>query len=352
MFLVQRYQRQMLLPRWGESGQAAIAAAHVVIVGIGALGCVSAELLARAGVGHLTLIDRDLVDMSNLHRQILFSEADAREQFPKAAAAARRLAEINSSIRIDPVIADVTGSTVEELIPSDVAAIVDGTDNFQTRYLMNDLSVKRGIPYCYAGVVGTHAAQGTFQNQKPESACLRCIFPDAPAPGSTPTCDSVGVLPPAVMIVGGAQAADVLKILLGASDLLSDSILEFDSWSNQRRRLSLKGLKDPECPCCGARRFEWLDAAEEGSTSLCGSLAVQIQGRRGEQLDLPSLATSLARFGSIKQTPYFLQLEVREQPAGFAGPLTVTLFRDGRAILRGTERPELARAAYARLIGT
>jgi len=342
----------VLLPRWGESGQAALASSHVAIVGIGALGCVSAELLARAGVGRLTLIDRDLVELSNLHRQILFSETDAREQFPKAAAAARRLREVNSSIMVDPVIADVTSSSIEDLIPIDAAVIVDGTDNFQTRYLMNDLSVKRGVPYCYAGVVGTHAAQGTFQNNTRESACLRCVFPDAPAPGSTPTCDSVGVLPPAVMIVGGAQAADVIKILLGASDLLSDSILEFDSWSNQRRRLSLKGLKDAECPCCVARRFDWLDAVDDAATSLCGAMAIQIQGRRGVGLDLSLLAHTLSHLGAVKQTPYFVQLHAHEKPAGFSEPLVATIFPDARAIIRGTERPELARAAYARLIGT
>ncbi len=361
-----RYQRQMLLQDWGEVGQRRLSRAHAMFVGVGALGCAGADLLARAGVGTLTLIDRDIVEATNLQRQTLFTERDVG--LPKVEAAARRLAEINSSVQLRALALDLTHRNAEGLLPGrdalpGVDILVDATDNFETRYLLNDLAVKRGLPYAYAGVVGTRGMQATFlpasARRKLATPCLRCLFDEPPAPGSAPTCDTAGVLGPAVAIVAGAQSTDVLKVLLGREDLLAGALLEFDVWTNERRRLAL-GPPRGDCPCCVHARYEFLEASRTGDWGvLCGQDAVQISPPevRGDlgvpgasALDLDGLARRLAGVGDIARTAFMVR--ARLTPDGPHSPaLELSVFADGRAIVRGTTRADVARSIYAKYVG-
>lgn len=364
-----RYARQRILPEFGDGAQAALAKAHVVIVGVGALGCTSADLLCRAGVGRLTLIDRDVVEWSNLQRQALYDEEDARRGVPKAEAAAARLARVNSSITITPIVADFTGANAEAIlglpnsssslvpgpqspVPSSVpTCLVDGSDSAQTRHLINDVSVTHAIPYAYAGVVGTRAMQATFtpgDTGLNHGACLRCLFPDVPAPGAMPTCDTAGVLAPAAAIVAAAQAADAIKLAMGRSDLLPRSLLEFDLWANRRRRLDLADARDPSCPCCGMRRFDALAARDHADTQLCGQDAVQVlppQGTPSARLDLAALAARWQPLGPVVRTGFMVRVALAEQR------VEISAFSDGRAIIKGTRQPDQARALYARFVG-
>lgn len=345
-----RYHRQMLLPDFGPAAQQRIAQAHIAIVGVGALGCSLADQLARAGVGTITLVDRDVVELTNLQRQTLFSEADARAGTPKAEAAAARLMAINSAIRTRAIPADLTARNANDLLSltSDKPAVIlDGTDNFETRYLLNDISVKYAIPYAYAGVVGTRGMQATFlPDAARTSPCLRCIFPDIPAPGSVATCDTAGVLGPAIAIAMGAQAADTLKIVTANTHLLSGTLLEFDVWNNLRRRIDLHAQgATPDCPCCGRREFTFLDAtAAETTATLCGQRAVQIPGRGAIAFD--TLATTLSPLGRIERSRFML----RFFPAGREG-VWLSIFADGRTIVQGIDRVEEAKSLHARYVG-
>ena len=342
-----RYHRQMLLPGIGEEGQGRLMASTAVVVGCGALGCASADLLARAGVGKLILIDRDVVELTNLQRQCLFDERDAAEGTPKAEAARRRLAAVNSGITVQARVADLHAANAEELLAG-AGVIVDGTDNFETRYLLNDVSVKRGVAYCYGGVVGTRGMQATFVPGR--TACLRCVFEAPPPAGSTPTCDTAGVLGPVVQIVGACQAADALKVLLGRLDLLSGTLLDMDLWANRRRRVELSGARR-DCPCCGGRRLEFLDGERAGlATSLCGRHAVQVRPPETVRFDLPGLARRLSPHGEFTATMFLVRGVLRGEQ-GEDGPLGLTVFSDGRALVHGTDRPEVARGVYARYVG-
>lgn len=365
---VARYHRQMLLPGVGPEGQARLARAHAAIVGCGALGCAAADHLARAGVGCLTLVDRDVVEWTNLQRQTLFSEADARDALPKAHAARRRLAEVNSGARLRDVVADLTPANAARLLglhPADPEVptpqvLIDGTDNFETRYLLNDLAVRYGTPLVYGGVVAARGMESTFLPRPLPSpsgdigptACLRCMFEDPPPLGSAPTCDTAGVLGPAVAIVAAVQAADALKILLGRPDLLSPTILDIDLWSNSRRRLTLQ--RRPDCPCCGRGRFDFLDRAPDADTALCGQDAVQIAAPAAvPHTLLGDLADRLRPHGAVERLGAMLvrtRLEHERADDG-ARPIHLTVFADGRAIVKGTTRPARARAVYARYVG-
>lgn len=347
-----RYHRQMLLPGVGDEGQRRLLASHAVIVGCGALGCTVADLLARAGVGRLTIVDRDVVEITNLQRQTLFDESDAAEALPKAGAARRRLAAINSQVQVDAVVADFSPRNAERIVLGQDDAfpgvIVDGTDNFETRYLINDLSVKHVIPYAYAGAVGTRGMQATF---KPGNGpCLRCIFPEPPPPGSTPTCDTAGVLGPVISIVAGAQAADAISILLGRPEGSATTLLDFDIWAAQRRRVDL--ARDPDCPCCAHQKLDWLDGRRAGgTTSLCGRSAVQVLPAPGAPgPDLAALAERLRPHGAFTASRFLVRGRF-EREQGELGPCDLTVFADGRAIVGGTIRPEAARAIYAKYIG-
>lgn len=343
---INRYHRQMLLPGVGELGQQRLAKSRAVIVGCGALGCQVADLLTRAGVGRLTIVDRDLVELTNLQRQCLFDERDAAEAMPKAEAARRRLAAINSQITIDARIADLTPANAESLVLDEgrpPGVLIDGTDNFETRLLLNDLAVKHGIPFVYAGVVATRATAAVIRPGI--TRCLRCLMPELPPPGSVPTCDTVGVFGPAVTIVAGYQASEALKLLLGADDRVMSTMLGFDLWAGTRQRIEL-GEPEPGCACCGLGRFEYLDA-ERGSqpVSLCGQNAWQIAGSSSGSVDLESLLARLAPLGRFDANRFCVRGELTE------GAVGLTVFKDGRAIVAGVSSPEQARSIHARFIG-
>lgn len=361
-----RYHRQMLLPSWGEEGQRRIEQSHVLIVGCGALGCASAEILARAGVGAISIFDRDVVELTNLQRQCLFDEPDAAEGLPKAEAAKRRLGAINSQVWVTAVVADFNRRTALNWFDPGlreghggsgaVAVVVDGTDNFQTRYLINDLCVKFGIPYAYGGAVATSGMQATFT---PDGPCLRCVFPEMPDPGTQPTCDTAGVLGPLIQIVAACQASDALKILLGKKDLLSPTLLELDLWQNRRRRIDFASLRGPgtanECPCCGKRQFEFLDGkGEQEWAVLCGTNSVQIAAPSGAgqaHLDIRAVGERLRRSGDVQANAFLVRATLPHERAESGGAMQVTVFPDGRAIVKGTSRVETARAIYARYVG-
>ena len=352
-----RYHRQRLLPGIGDAGQERLGRARALIVGCGALGCASADLLARAGIGGLTLVDRDLVEITNLQRQVLFDEAHALAHEPKAVAAAERLSRINGSVRTEPVVADFSARNAEGIAmgtagsPPDV--ILDGTDNFETRFLINDLAVKLGVPYLYAGAVGTRAMTAAFLPDG-TSPCLRCVFDSPPPAGSQPTCDTAGVLGPVIATVAGVQSSEAIKVIIGAHDRVRRTMLEFDAWENSMRELDLSPLRDPACPCCGARTFGYLDAPRAEPVAICGRDAFQISPAEGSEtgLDLDALAGRLARHGSFSATRFLVRGTLDgERPTG-CGTVGLTVFRDGRALVQGVNDPGEAKSVYAKYIGS
>lgn len=345
-----RYTRQERLPGVGPEGQARLARGHALVIGCGALGCAAADILARAGVGRLTLVDRDVVELGNLHRQCLFTERDASEGLPKAEAARRRLAEANSTIEIVAHVADLHAGNAERLAADEPRIILDGTDNFETRYLLNDLAVSRGIALAYAGVVASRAVQTTIIPGR--TPCLRCLAESPPAPGSTPTCESAGVWPPAVQLIAACQASDALKVLLGREETLDPSILEVDLWTLARARIDLSHARRDDCPCCGARSFDFLtgDAASD-TVALCGTDAVQVRPRGAHTIDLPALAERLRAHGHVDSNRFFVRSELSLEPGDDGVPCAITVFPDARAIVRGTTRADRARTLYARYIG-
>ena len=350
-----RYQRQRMVGRIGEAGQARIGAAHAVVVGVGALGCVTADHLVRAGVGRVTVIDRDIVDRSNLHRQSLFTEADADAGVPKAEAARARLSAANSEVEVRAVIADVTGPRAEGLVfgPDAPApdVLIDGTDNFETRYVLNDLSVSRGVPLVYAGVVGT---RGTAAALVPgRTPCLRCIAPEPPAPGTVETCDTAGVIGPAVGVVASWQAAEALKILSGNAHDAGRVMVDLDVWSGVVRTIALEGLRDPACPCCVGRVFEFLRAAPgEGATVLCGRGTVQITPRSVGAVDLGAVEARMGATVRTHRSALFVRATLEgERRESEENPVVLTVFGDGRALVSGVSTAERARTIYARYVG-
>lgn len=356
-----RYHRQSILPGVGDAGQRRLAASHAAIVGLGALGSAIAELLARAGVGTLTLIDRDVVEPTNLQRQCLYAERDL--EMPKAEAGARRLAEINSNLRLIPLVRDFSAGNAEASLSLAGAAearpgvLLDGADNFDARYLLNDLAVKHAVPYVYGGVVGTRGMR--MPVLPPAGPCLRCVFPDAPAPGTQPTCDTAGVLGPAVSVVAAGQASDALRVLLGLP--VAPGLTSFDLWTDDHRRLAV--AKDPACPCCGARRFDYLDARlGTRAVWLCGQNSVQIFPDRAaihadpdddvaEIVDLPALAERLKAHGPVTATRFMTRASLTAERGDDGGPVHLSVFPDGRALIRGLRDPARARALYDRYIG-
>lgn len=344
---LERYRRQAMLPEFGPEGQARLAGAHAAMIGCGALGTVASELLVRAGVGQVTLVDRDVVELTNLQRQTLFTEADAREGVPKAEAAARRLGEINSGVRTNALVEDLRAGNAERVLGfasgGGPGVLIDGTDNFETRFLLNDLSVKHGVAYVYGGAVGTRGMAAAFRPG--EGACLRCVFDGPPAPGSQATCETHGVFGPVTAIVGAYEAGEAIKLLAGAGDRALRTMLDFDVWTGQRRRVELE--RDPECPCCAKRRFEFLERAGAGeAAAVCGQDSVQIPGRDGVELDLAVLGARLARAGEAKAGAFVVRARVE------GGRYGLIVFRDGRTIVRGTRDVAEARAVHARYVGS
>lgn len=359
-----RYHRQRLLPVIGDEGQARLSRAHALIVGCGALGCAVADLLARAGVGTLTIVDRDLVELTNLQRQVLFDEAHARAHSPKAVAASERIAQINSGVRTVPVVADFSSANAERILLGDGAAegraagpvgvILDGTDNFETRFLINDLAVKHGVPYAYAGAVGTRAMAATFlPGRVPEGPCLRCVFDGPPPPGSQPTCDTAGVLGPVVSVIAGVQAAEAMKVLVGAHGDVRGTLLEFAAWSSVVRETDLAPTRDPGCPCCAGGSFDYLDAAHADPVAICGSDALQVSPVHadGQRVDLGLLASRLGAHGVFEATRFLIRGSLDREPGLDGAPIGLTVFGDGRALIRGVGDPGRARSIYAKYVG-
>lgn len=365
---VDRYHRQKLLPFIGAGGQAALGASHALLVGCGALGTVIADALVRAGIGRLTIVDRDIVEATNLQRQVLFDERDAREGMPKAEAARRRLASINSGVAVEAFVDDFNHRTAGRFI-GDIDLVIDGLDNFETRYLLNDLAVLHHLPYVYGGAVGTtgmamtilpHGRHATGSGRRIEwsddeaTPCLRCVFPAAPPPGSTPTCDTAGVLGPVVWSVAAHQATEALKLLTNNVAAIDRSLWSLDAWGNRTSAFGVSDGRREDCPCCGLGDFEHAAGTEaRAATSLCGRDAVQIgaDGSRGP-VDLAALADRLATHGTFQHTAHLLRGEFGRERSSNGEPIRLMLFPDGRAIIGGTTEPEAARSIYARYVGT
>jgi adenylyltransferase/sulfurtransferase len=378
----ERYSRQVLFPGIGDVGQRRLARAHVAIVGCGAMGAASASLLARAGIGTLTLVDRDFVEPSNLQRQVLFDEADARESLPKAAAASRHIGRFNSSVTVHARIADLIPGNIAELLggttenirgdskPVDI--ILDATDNFETRYLINDFAVQQGKPWIYAAAIGAYAAtmnilplnlssrtlsdqskgKGSASSAGPPTvsptACLACIFPKPPS-GNVETCDTVGILATAVNLAASIQVTEALKFLTGQPQLMRRTLLSFDLWTGNGyldRSEIATGTPRPGCEVCGQRSFTHLAGENRAHITLCGRDSVQIHEHH-RPIDFAALRARLSTHAEIQELrSNDLLLRFRR------GSLTLTVFADGRAIVQGTTDIVVARSLYARFIGT
>ena len=332
-----RYSRQVLFPGIGLEGQRKLAMARVTIVGCGATGACVAGLLARAGVGRLRIIDRDYVESSNLQRQVLFDEADAAESLPKAVAAARKISTFNSEIAVDPQVADLTPENIEPQL-GDAHIILDATDNFETRYLINDFCVKNSRPWIYAAAVGSYAV--TMNVLPGETACLACIFPSPPR-GVVETCDTAGILNSAVNLVGSLQASEAIKFLAGAKDKLRRTLFSMDVWSNERAELAAGGPRG-DCQTCAKREFIYLEGKARPQITLCGRNSVQIHERQ-RSVDFADMKTRLQAHGRVKHNDFVLKF--------WRDPYELTLFPDGRAIIKGTTDTAIARSLYARFIG-
>jgi molybdopterin-synthase adenylyltransferase len=339
---IERYSRQVRFPALGEAGQRKLMASKVTICGCGALGTVLANHLVRAGVGHVRLVDRDFIETHNLQRQILYDEQDVADNLPKAEAAARKLRAINSQVTIEPIVTDIDHTNILDLV-ADADLILDGTDNFETRYLINDAAVKLGKPWVFGGVIGS---EGQTMTIRPGiTPCLRCLIEDNPPPGMTPTCETAGVLGPAVAVIASFEAVEAIKLLTGAYDALNKELFVVDIWDWTFRRLKVQGLLGKvDCPCCKHHRFEWLDG-ELGShtTTLCGRNAVQIATRRAQPLSFPEMAARLAPLGEVRHNAFMLRFATEGHE--------FTVFPDGRAIIKGTNDIAKARTLYAQFVG-
>jgi len=333
-----RYSRQVLFPGIGAQGQARLSQGRVAIVGCGATGACVSGLLARAGVGQLVIIDRDYVEPSNLQRQSLFDEADAAESLPKAVAAARKIAAFNSEVQTTPVVADLTPENIESLL-GDADLILDATDNFETRYLINDFAVKHSKPWIYAAAVAAYAV--TMNVLPGETACLTCLFP-APPEGTIETCDTAGILNSAVNLIGAIQATEAIKFLVGAKDKLRRTLLSFDVWSNEQAEIAAARPR-PGCQTCEKRQFIHLAGERRPQITMCGRNSVQIH-ERNRPVDFAEMSARLGNHGTVKHNAFVLKF--------WRDPYEMTLFPDGRAIIKGTSDTSVARSLYARFVGS
>jgi adenylyltransferase/sulfurtransferase len=336
--LQDRYSRQVLFAGIGAEGQKRLSRAGVAIVGCGATGSAVATLLARSGVGMLRILDRDYVEPSNLQRQSLFDENDARESVPKAIAAARQIARFNSQIVVEPNVADLVPSNIDALLGK-VDLILDGTDNFETRYLVNDYAVKNSVPWIYAAGVGSYAV--TLNVLPSETACLACVFPDPPR-GTVETCETAGILNSAVNLVASVASAEALKFLVGAREKMRRTLLSWDVWNNERAEVAAARPR-PGCRACGERKFIHLAGEGRPHLTLCGRNSVQIH-ERDRPVDFAEMATRLTPHGTVRHNEYVLKF--------WREPYELTLFPDGRAIVKGTTDTAIARSLYARFIGS
>jgi molybdopterin-synthase adenylyltransferase len=339
--LYEKYSRQILFGPIGEEGQQRLLQSSAALVGCGALGTVSTGLLARAGIGSLRIIDRDFVEVSNLQRQGLFEESDAREALPKAVAAERRLRAINSDARIEGLVSDLTPKNVLEML-SGFPLILDGTDNFESRLLINDAAVSLGIPWIYAAAVGSYGL--TFTVRPGQTACLACLLETDDSQrhaGFEETCDTAGILNSAASLVASMQATEAIKFLSGNGEALNGRLVSCDVWKN--RFQSIRVTRNPSCRACGLRQFKYLEGEAQPHVTMCGRDSVQIH-ERSRQLDLAELGRQLERsFPSVRRNDFLLRFQVP--------PYEMTVFSDGRAVIKGTQDAAVARSLYARYVG-
>ncbi len=332
-----RYSRQVLFSEIGADGQRRLIASRIAIVGCGATGSAIASLLARAGVGTIRIIDRDYVESSNLQRQLLFDEVDAAESLPKAIAASRKIAAFNSQIAVESKVSDLVPSNIEELLDG-MQLILDGTDNFETRYLLNDYAVKHSVPWIYTAAVGSYGITLNFLPNR--TACLACIFPDSPR-GAMETCETAGILNSAVNLVASIASTEALKILIGAEEKIRRTLLSFDVWENERTEISA-AQPSPECRVCKNREFVHLAGEGRPHITLCGRNSVQIH-ERSRPIDLAEMNDRLTPHGKVRRNDFVLKF--------WREPYEMTLFPDGRAIIKGTTDKATARSLYAKYVG-
>lgn len=335
-----RYSRQERFAPIGPSGQQRLASARVLLIGLGALGTVAADQIVRAGIGFIRLADRDFIELSNLQRQSLFDEQDVRDNLPKAIAAANKLRRVNSTVQIEASIEDINPRNVEDYI-SEVDLVLDGLDNFETRFVLNDACAKHGKPWIHAAAVGSY---GVVMPILPgRTPCLRCFLGKLPAPGTSPTCETAGVIAPITHAIASIQVAEALKLLTGNLDPSEARLTAYDIWSNRFQRIDVGKESMSECPVCSEKKFEYLNGTPLRTVTLCGRNAVQlIPGVPGD-LNFPELSKSIAAFGLVQFNDFLLKC--------VAPPYEITVFKDGRAIVKGTEEAGLARSVYSRMIG-
>lgn len=341
---IDRYRKQMLFAPLGEAGQLRLCHGSALVVGCGALGSVIAESLVRAGVGRVRIVDRDFVELSNLQRQVLYDERDVAEQLPKAEAAARKLRLMNSDVQVEPVVADLSSDNIRQLADG-VQVIVDGTDNFETRFLLNDWAFEHGIPWVHGGCVGCHGQVMTFRPGR--TICFRCLMGGVPEPGSGETCDTAGVLGPAVNVIASLQSLDAIKIMAGLEETIEPVMTVVDLWEGTFRRLKVGEPRDEgRCAGCLTGERPWLNGTQSSrSAVLCGRNAVQITPPQPMQIALAELETRLAVSGRVSRNPFLVKLEATDSS------YVLTVFQDGRAIIQGTDDPGIARSIYSRFIG-
>jgi len=337
-----RYSRQILFSEIGKAGQQQLLESKVLIVGCGALGTVQAESLCRAGVGTIRIVDRDFVEESNLQRQTLFCEEDAQSGLPKAIAAQKRLGQINSQVKVEALVADVNFKNIERLVDG-MDCILDATDNFETRFLINDVSVKNRIPWIYGAAVG---GEGLTMTIVPgQTPCLRCVFEQSPPPGTSPTCDTAGVLAPIVSVIASIQVAETLKILTKNWHRVSSKLLSCNVWEGVWKQLEVSTAKElGTCPCCDYGKFDFLEG-NSGSlaTTLCGRESVQISNLEGNPIDFQELARRLESIGRVHYNQFLFRFNIDRYE--------IAVFADGRSIVRGTKDTEVARTVFAKYIG-
>jgi molybdopterin-synthase adenylyltransferase len=335
-----RYSRQILFDGIGAEGQRRLQASRALIIGCGALGSAQAESLARAGVGRLRIVDRDFVESSNLQRQTMFTERDAAERLPKAIACKNHLTEINSEIAVEVEVTDVNYSNIERLI-EDCDVVLDGTDNFATRYLINDACVKNNVNWIYGAAVGSYGVTMTIRPRI--TPCLRCIFAEAPSAAGAPTCDTSGVIMPIIAVVVAVQVSEALKLLITQVDKLHNSLMQFDVWLNEWRRIGLSE-RASDCPTCMLDHFDTLEVdRQEFAAVLCGRNAVQINPSPATRIDLGMLSERLRPSGEVKANDYLVRFST--------GDYELTIFSDARSIIRGTADIATARSLYAKFVG-
>lgn len=333
-----RYSRQVLFRPFGEEGQVRVRSARVLVAGCGGLGAESASLLARAGVGFLRIVDRDVVELSNLQRQALFDEADVRDGLPKAVAAARRLARVNAEVAVEPVVVDMGPANVRALLEG-VDLVVDGFDSFEARFLLNDACVEKGLPWVYGACIASTGLAALLVPGR--TACLRCLVPELPEPGSSATCDTAGILGPAAHLAASMQVGRALRFLATRETPSEAELVYADVWDARFTRTSVP--RDPACPCCASRRFDFLSVETPQASILCGRDSVQVRPLVPARPDFASLSERLRPLGEVVSNDYLLRFRTDD--------VELTLFADGRALVKGTADPARARSLVARTFG-